>query len=78
MLIMIMIMVMIMMMIIIGIKVKHHWEVEVVYTLPVTISATGVIAHTFRYVLKRLDLPDLLYVRMQRSVILNTCKIESS
>jgi len=33
---------------------------------------------TLHDVLKQLDLPDLLYITIQRSVILNTCNIESS
>lgn len=49
-------------------------QVEAVYTVPVTISATGVIAHTLNYVLKRLDLTDLLYVTIQRHVIVITFK----
>jgi len=58
-----------------SIEVKKHWQVEAVYTLTVTIAATGVIPHT---VVKWLDLPDFLYMTIKRSVILNTCNIESS
>jgi len=60
-----------------SIEVKQ-WQAEVVYTLPVIISATGVIPYTLHDVLKRLDVLDLLYVTIQRPVILNTCNIESS
>jgi hypothetical protein len=47
-------------------EVKQQWQVEAVYTLPVIISATGVIPHTLRDVLKRRDLLDPLYVTIQR------------
>jgi hypothetical protein len=33
-------------------KVKQQWQVEAVYTLPVTISTTGVIPHTLHNVLQ--------------------------
>ena len=49
-----------------------------VYTVPVTVFATGVFAHTLHYVLKRLDVPDLLYLTIQRPVIFVTFDIESS
>jgi len=52
-------------------------RVEAVYSLPVTVSATGVITHTL-HVVKWLDLSGFLYVVINRSVILNTCNIESS
>ena len=52
-------------------------RLEAVYTLPVTVSITKVISHTL-HVLKPLDLWGLLYVTIERSVILNTCNIESS
>jgi hypothetical protein len=58
-----------------NIEVKKIVARDAVYTLPVTISATGVILHTLHVVLKRLDLPDWLYVTIQRSVILNTRNI---
>jgi hypothetical protein len=61
-----------------SIDVKQQWQVEVVYTLPVTISATGVIPHTLHNVIEQLDLLYLLYVPIQRSVILNACNIKSS
>jgi len=35
-----------------SIEVKQQWQAEVVYTLPVIISATGVIPHTLHDVLK--------------------------
>ena len=50
-------------------------RVEAMYTLPVTISTTGVVPHTL-HVLKRLDLSGVLYVTIQKSVILNTRNIE--
>ena len=56
---------------------KQQWQVEAVYTAPVTISVTGVIACTLHYVIKRLDLPGLLYVTIQRPVIFSTLNIES-
>jgi len=49
-----------------------------VYTLPVTISATGVIPHTLRDFMKRLHLAYLLNITIPRPAILNTRKIESS
>jgi len=52
-------------------------RVEAVYSLPVTISTTGVIPHTL-HVLKRLNFSGLLYVTIKRSVILSTCNIGSS
>ena len=61
-----------------SIDVKQQWQVEMVYTLPVTISATGVIPHTLHDVIKQLDLLYLLYVPIQRCVILNACNIKSS
>jgi hypothetical protein len=51
-------------------------RVKAVCALPVTVSIIGVIPHTL-HVLKRLDLLGLLYVTIERSVILNTCNIES-
>jgi hypothetical protein len=60
-----------------SIEVKQQWQVEAVYTLPI-IPATGVIPHKLHDVLKQRYLPDLLYVTIQRSAILNTCNIESS
>ena len=44
-------------------------------TLPVTVSATGVIPHKLHDVLTDLYLSDLLYVTIERSVIINTCNI---
>ena len=61
-----------------SIEVKQQWQVEAVHTLPVIISATGVIPHKLHDVLKQLYLLDLLYVTIQRSAILNTCNVESS
>jgi hypothetical protein len=57
-------------------EVKQQWQEEV-YTLPVTISRTGIISHTLHDVFKQIDLSDLLYVTIQRSVILSTCTVES-
>jgi hypothetical protein len=37
-----------------------------VYTLPLTVSAMGVILHTLHDVLKRLNFADLLYVTIHR------------
>jgi hypothetical protein len=47
-------------------EVKQQWQVEVVYTLPVAISATGVIPYTLHDVLKRRDLSDSLYMIIQK------------
>jgi hypothetical protein len=46
-----------------------------VQTLPVT-TTKSFLTHCMVF-LKRLDLPDLLYVTTQRSVILSACKIFS-
>jgi hypothetical protein len=61
----------------VSIYAKHQGQAEEVCTLPVTVSATGVISHTLHDVFKQLDLPDLLYVTSQRSAILSTCAVES-
>jgi hypothetical protein len=59
-------------------QIYKHWHLGAVYTLTVTTYATGVIPHTLHIVLKRLDLPNLLYVPIQKSVILSTCNINCS
>ena len=46
-----------------------HWSERVV--------AIEVISHALHDVFKQLDLPDLLYVTIQRLVFLRTCNIES-
>lgn len=48
-----------------------------VCTIPLTISATGVISHKLHDVLQQLDLPDFLHMTIQRSIILKTCNIVS-
>jgi len=52
---------------------KKQWKIDAVSTLPLTISATGIIPHKLHDVLKQIYLSDLLYVTIQRSVIINTC-----
>ena len=54
---------------------KKQWQIDAVSTLPVTISAKGVIPHKLHDVLKQIYLLDLLYVTIKRSVIINTCNI---
>ena len=56
-----------------SIAVKRQWQVEVAYTWAVIISAAGVIPHLLHDVLNRLDLLDMLYMTIQRCVILSTC-----
>lgn len=56
-----------------GVEVQQQWQLEKVYTLPVIISATGVIPRSLLEALDRLNLPQTLHVAMQKSVILDTC-----
>jgi hypothetical protein len=50
---------------------KKHSQIDAVYTLPVTISATRFTLHILYDVLKQLDSSDMLYVTIKRSVIIN-------
>jgi hypothetical protein len=56
-------------------EMKQQWQITVVYVLPVTISATGVIPHKLYDVLQQLDLPDFLHMNIQRSVILKFSEV---
>ena len=58
-----------------SIELKSQWRVNTVKTVPIILSSTGVIPITLHSCLKQLNLHPLLYIQLQKAVILNTCRI---
>lgn len=57
------------------IELKRMWKLSKVEVIPVVISVDGVVSKRFKQFLQKASLPTGLYVPMQRSVILHTCRI---
>ncbi|XP_026323226.1 uncharacterized protein LOC113232673 [Hyposmocoma kahamanoa] len=51
------------------------WRQEKVYVIPIVLSTTGVIPNHLLHSLKLLGFKENLYITLQKSVILNTCRI---
>ncbi|WP_229833152.1 RNA-directed DNA polymerase [Streptomyces narbonensis] len=58
-----------------GHEIKRSMKLKRVETVPLVISATGVIPKALHAGLKRIDLPKGTFLEMQKAVILNTCRI---
>lgn len=56
-------------------EIKDQWKVNKVSIIPIVISATGVIPHSLHQSICKLNLPQNIYIKMQKSVILSTCNI---
>lgn len=58
-----------------AVEIKSQWRVQNVKTVPIVISSTGVIPHTLHTSLRILNIHNLLYILLQKAVIINTCRI---
>lgn len=56
-------------------EVIRIWRQEKVYVVPIVISTTGIVPKQLHNSLKLIDLPDNLYISLQKTSILNTCRI---
>ncbi|CAK1589159.1 unnamed protein product [Parnassius mnemosyne] len=60
-----------------SIEIKSQWKVKTVKTVPIIISATGVIPRSLFPSLKDLDIHKLTFILLQKAAILNTCRIKN-
>ena len=58
-----------------SIELKAQWQVNIVKTIPIILSTTGVIPITLHSSLQQLNIHPFLYRQLQKAVILNTCRI---
>lgn len=58
-----------------AIELRHVWRLEEVRTIPIIISATGIVTNKLSIYLEQLNLPRALVKIIQRTVILQTCHI---
>lgn len=56
-------------------EVARVWDMNKVYIVPLVISTTGVIPTILHHNLKLLNLNSTLFIKMQKAVILNICRI---
>ena len=56
-------------------ELKEQWKMNKVITVPIVISATGIIPKSIHNSLQELDISKNTYIEMQKAVILNTCHI---
>lgn len=57
------------------IELKELWHVERVSVVPVVISATGLIPRNLKENLKKLGVPENIFIAMQKAVVLSTCNL---
>lgn len=56
-------------------EIKELWNMERVTIIPLVVGATGEIPVKLINNIKKLEMPDTLYISIQKSVILDTCSI---
>lgn len=56
-------------------EIKDMWKQEKVRTTPIIISTTGVIPTSLHEYIGALQLPPNIYIRLQKSVIIDTCSL---
>lgn len=58
-----------------AIEVQQQWHMNTVKTIPIVLSATGIIPNTLKTNLKKLEIDENIFRILQRAVILDTCRM---
>lgn len=58
-----------------SIELKDQWKMDSVVTVPIVLSATGVIPKTLHKSIATLELPPSTFIELQKAAILNTCHV---
>lgn len=58
-----------------AIEIKHVWKLKEVSSIPIIISATGMIPKSLQNNLSKLQIPPAVITTMQKAVLLQTCHI---
>jgi hypothetical protein len=56
-----------------SIEIKDQWKMDIVATIPVTLSTNGIIPKTLNKALNTLSLHPKTFIELQKATILNTC-----
>jgi hypothetical protein len=56
-------------------EIKDQWKMDTVATIPVILSANGIIPKTLHKALNTLSLHPNTFIELQKATILNTCSI---
>lgn len=55
--------------------VKEQWNIREIQTIPIVLSATGVIPKTLKHSLEQLSIKKNIIINLQKAVILSTCSL---
>jgi hypothetical protein len=58
-----------------SIEIKDQWKMDIVATIPVTLSTNGITPKTLYKALNTLNLHPKTFIELQKATILNTCSI---